>query len=120
MMAVLALLNGDSLAPALNFQWMAAMSYLAIFGSVLGFGAYFTLVGRIGASQAAYSTLLFPLVALSLSTFYEGYQWHNNAIIGLVMILEGYMVMFVRGPHAGKLRLGVNSESGHCARSLVL
>lgn len=105
MMAILALLNGDSLAPTFNLQWLGSMSYLAIFGSVLGFGAYFTLVGRIGASQAAYSTLLFPLVALTLSTIYEGYQWHDNAIVGLVMILMGNMVMFVRWPTPRKLRL---------------
>ena len=104
-MAVLAVLNGDSLAPAFNLQWLGAMSYLAIFGSVLGFGAYFTLVGRIGASQAAYSTLLFPLVALTLSTLFEGYQWHSNAIVGLIMILAGNMVMFVRWPAAKRLRL---------------
>lgn len=104
-MAALAVLNGDSLAPTLNLQWLGSMSYLAIFGSVLGFGAYFTLVGRIGASQAAYSTLLFPLVALTLSTLYEGYQWHSNAIVGLVMILAGNMVMFVRWPAAKRLRL---------------
>ncbi|KJV50490.1 membrane protein [Pantoea sp. BL1] len=104
-MAIIALLNGDSLAPALNLQWLGSMSYLAIFGSVLGFGAYFTLVGRIGASQAAYCTLLFPLVALTLSTIYEGYQWHSNAIVGLAMILMGNMVMFVRWPTARKLRL---------------
>jgi len=103
-MALLALLQGDSLAPALNLQWLGAMSYLAIFGSVLGFGAYFTLVGRIGASQAAYSTLLFPLVALTLSTLYEGYQWHSNAMIGLVMILVGNMVMFARWPAALRWR----------------
>jgi len=103
-MAALAFINGDSLAPALNMQWLGAMSYLAIFGSVVGFGAYFTLVGRIGASQAAYSTLLFPLVALTLSTLYEGYHWHSNAIVGLVMILAGNMVMFVRWPTMGRLR----------------
>ena len=104
-MAILALFNGDSLAPALNLQWVGAMSYLAIFGSVLGFGAYFTLVGRIGASQAAYSTLLFPLVALTLSTLYEGYQWHSNAIVGLMMILAGNMVMFARWPNALRMRI---------------
>ena len=104
-MALLALIKGDALAPALNLQWLGAMSYLALFGSVLGFGAYFTLVGRIGASQAAYSTLLFPLVALTLSTLYEGYQWHSNAIVGLVMILAGNLVMFVRWPVSRRLRL---------------
>ncbi len=52
--------------------------------------------GRIGASKAAYSTLLFPLVALSISTVYEGYVWHSSAVIGLALILLGNMVMFAK------------------------
>lgn len=97
-MGVLSLLMGESLRPVWNGQWLGSVVYLALLGSVVGFGAYFTLVGRIGASQAAYSTLLFPLVALSLSTLYEGYVWHTSALIGLAMILAGNMVMFVRLP----------------------
>ena len=93
-MGVLALVRGDSFIPEFTLRYLGSLFYLAIFGSVIAFGAYFTLVGRIGASQAAYSTLLFPLVALSLSTVYEGYVWHSNAIIGLIMILLGNLVMF--------------------------
>lgn len=104
-MAVMAWLNGDALQLPRNLQWLGAMSYLALFGSVIGFGAYFTLVGRIGASQAAYSTLLFPLVALTLSTIYEGYQWHANAVAGLTLILLGNLVMFMRWPVRRALRL---------------
>ena len=63
---------------------------------MIAFGAYFTLVGRIGAGKAAYSTLLFPLVALSFSTVYEGYVWHSNGIAGLLLILTGNLVMFAR------------------------
>ena len=61
--------------------------------------------GAHRCQPAAYSTLLFPLVALTLSTLYEGYQWHSNAIVGLVMILAGNMVMFVRWPAHRRLRL---------------
>lgn len=93
-MAAVALVRGDSFMPEITARYLGSLLYLAIFGSVIAFGAYFTLVGRIGAGQAAYSTLLFPLVALSLSTFYEGYVWHGNAVIGLAMILMGNMVMF--------------------------
>jgi len=98
MMALVSLLQGVSLQPTWNAQWTGAVSYLAIVGSVMGFGAYFTLVGRIGASRAAYTTVLFPLVALALSTRYEGYEWHASAIPGLVMILLGNVVMFARWP----------------------
>ncbi|EPH3358306.1 DMT family transporter [Citrobacter freundii] len=104
LIATIALMRGDSFTPQWTFSYLSALLYLAIFGSVIAFGAYFTLVGRIGPSKAAYSTLLFPLVALTLSTLYEGYVWQVNAIVGLVLILLGNLVMFAR-PEAlmGKL-----------------
>lgn len=95
-MGAIALIRGDNFAPEWTASYMGALLYLAIFGSVIAFGAYFTLVGRIGAGKAAYSTLLFPLVALSISTVYEGYVWHVNGIAGIVLILTGNMVMFTK------------------------
>ncbi|MDH6632709.1 UNVERIFIED_ORG: drug/metabolite transporter (DMT)-like permease [Lelliottia amnigena] len=95
-MGAIALVRGDSFVPEWTMSYIGALLYLAIFGSVIAFGAYFTLVGRIGAGKAAYSTLLFPLVALSISTMYEGYVWHMNAVAGLLLILTGNLVMFTR------------------------
>lgn len=95
-MGGLAALLGYRFMPEFSRHYLGSLFYLSLFGSVIGFGAYFALVGRIGASQAAYATLLFPLVALSVSTVYEGYQWHTNAIIGMVLILLGNAVMFYR------------------------
>ena len=95
-MGAIALVRGDDFTPQWTLSYMGALLYLAVFGSVIAFGAYFTLVGRIGAGKAAYSTLLFPLVALTISTFYEGYVWHSNAVAGLALILVGNLVMFAR------------------------
>ncbi|AUU90926.1 MULTISPECIES: DMT family transporter [Enterobacteriaceae] len=95
-MGAIALFRGDDFTPEWTFSYLGALVYLALFGSVIAFGAYFTLVGRIGASNAAYSTLLFPLVALSISTVYEGYVWHMNGVVGLLLILTGNLVMFSR------------------------
>ena len=95
-MGAIALVRGDNFTPQWKLSYMGALLYLAQFGSVIAFGAYFTLVGRIGAGKAAYSTLLFPLVALTISTFYEGYVWHSNAVTGLALILVGNLVMFAR------------------------
>ncbi|HAT2371776.1 TPA: DMT family transporter [Raoultella ornithinolytica] len=95
-MGAIALVRGDDFTPQWTLSYMGALLYLALFGSVIAFGAYFTLVGRIGAGKAAYSTLQFPLVALTISTFYEGYVWHSNAVIGLALILVGNLVMFAR------------------------
>ncbi len=96
LIATIALVRGDNFTPQWTFSYLGALLYLAVFGSVIAFGAYFTLVGRIGPSNAAYSTLLFPLVALSFSTVYEGYSWQMNAVAGLVLILVGNLVMFAR------------------------
>ncbi len=98
LIATIALVRGDNFTPQWTFSYLGALLYLAVFGSVIAFGAYFTLVGRIGPSNAAYSTLLFPLVALSFSTVYEGYSWQINAVAGLVLILVGNLVMFARPP----------------------
>jgi len=95
-MGFIALIRGDSFTPEWTVSYLGALVYLALFGSVVGFGVYFTLVGRIGASNAAYSTLLFPLVALTLSTLFEGYRWESNAVVGLALILVGNLVMFTR------------------------
>lgn len=103
-MGSIALIRSDAFTPEWTTSYLGALFYLAIFGSVIGFGAYFTLVGRIGPGKAAYSTLLFPLVALTLSTLYEGYIWNVNTVAGLTLILLGNMVMFSRPENGFKGR----------------
>ena len=98
LMALISWFKQDDFFPSMQFSAVSALLYLAIFGSVIGFTAYFYLVGRIGAAKAAYSTLLFPLVALVISTLWEGYQWHFNAVIGVILILCGNAIFFVKSP----------------------
>ena len=98
LMAVISFFQMDDFFPNISLSAISALLYLAIFGSVIGFTAYFYLVGRIGAGKAAYSTLLFPLVALIISTLWEGYQWQINAVIGVVLILCGNAIFFVQIP----------------------
>lgn len=87
-------LLGQSLTIPTDGHYLAAMVYLALFGSVIAFTAYLTLVGRIGASKASYATVLFPLVALTLSTFYEGFVWQTVSVVGVVISLLGNLVIF--------------------------
>ena len=63
--------------------------YLSVFGSVLAFGAYMKLVRQMGSDKSAYVVLVYPIVALILSTLFEGYQWHIEALIGVVVVLLG-------------------------------
>ena len=84
-----------------SFVYVAALFYLALFATVLAFGCYLTLLGRIGADRAAYATVLFPIVALALSTVFEGYHWTLPAALGLVMALLGNAIILTRGPSSG-------------------
>ena len=70
--------------------------WLAVFSSVVAFSAYLTLLGRIGASRAAYATAIFPPFALLISTVVEGYQWTGYALIGLPMVLLGIVLINLR------------------------
>ncbi|GGM18142.1 hypothetical protein GCM10009425_31350 [Pseudomonas asuensis] len=82
-----------------NARYIGSLVYLAIPGSVIGFTAYLTLVGRLGAERAAYCTVLFPVVALNISAWVEGYQWTLPALGGLVLVLLGNILVF-RKPKA--------------------
>lgn len=73
--------------------YVISLAYLSIVGSVVAFAAYFALLGRIKAEQAAYSTVLFPVVALTLSTFFEGYQWTVAAVVGVLATLTGNLLV---------------------------
>ncbi|WP_319414540.1 EamA family transporter [uncultured Cohaesibacter sp.] len=79
-----------------DMTYLAALLYLAIFGSIVAFTTYLILVARIGSAKAAYMTVLFPIIALAVSTMFEGYVWHWTSILGLLLALAGNIVMFAR------------------------
>lgn len=69
--------------------YLSSLGFLAVFASVIAFSCYLTLLGRIGADRASYSAVLFPIVALSLSTVFEDFHWTPLALIGTGLILAG-------------------------------
>lgn len=70
-------------------DWLAAMLYLAIFGSVVAFGLYFLILREIGASRAGYVAVAVPAFALLVSTFLENYHWNWLAAAGLFLVIAG-------------------------------
>jgi len=79
-----------------SLTYIGSLAYLSVFGSIIAFGCYLTLVGNIGADRAAYATLLFPIVALTISTIWEDYLWTPDAGVGIVLILLGNAIMVHR------------------------
>lgn len=84
----------------LRFSWtpsyVGGLLYLSLISSVVAFGAYLTLVGRIGVTRASYASVLFPIIALALSTVTEGYQWTLDASLGIILVLSGNVLVLYR------------------------
>jgi drug/metabolite transporter (DMT)-like permease len=97
-MTVVSLLLGRSFRPELSFPYLGSLVYLSVFGSILAFGTYLRLVGSIGVDKAAYVMLLTPIIALLLSTIFEGYRWPVSAFIGLICILLGNLLIMKKTP----------------------
>lgn len=96
--ALLALifLTGEPMVAPQGVSYWAALIYLALIGSVVGFTTYLMLVKRLGSAKAGYATVVFPVIALGISTFFEGFHWTPTAISGVCLTIIGNMVMFAR------------------------
>jgi drug/metabolite transporter (DMT)-like permease len=96
-----ALIRGVPFTFDLRPAYLISLFYLALFASVIGFGSYLTLLGRIGPDRAAYVSVVFPIVSLSLSTLFEGYHWTGAAFAGVALILIGNLIVLTRWPDGG-------------------
>ena len=84
-------LSGPPVLPSDGLYW-AGTVYLAIAGSVVTFPLYYGLIREIGAGRAAYHNVLVVIVAMLLSTLFEGYRWSALAIAGSALALVGLVV----------------------------
>lgn len=107
---LLALLQGE----ALNFDtrpgYIASLLYLAVFGSVIAFASYFTLIGRIGAGRAGYIAVAVPILALVLSGFFEGFVWRIWTVVGIACALAGNLIMLL---DASRLQRLISRKTVH-------
>lgn len=78
-------------APTFEFTMSYGLSlvYLAIFGSIIAFSAYLTLIGNIGADKAAYALVVVPVIAIVISMIFENYQLTLIPAIGIVLLIVG-------------------------------
>jgi drug/metabolite transporter (DMT)-like permease len=74
-LAALALALGRPFIFDWSMPFVLSLAYLVVFSTVIAFAAYLTLLGRIGAARAGYATVLFPVLALLLSSWFEAYHW---------------------------------------------
>ena len=81
-----------------SWRYMTSLAYLAVFGSIVAFGAYLTLMKRIGAHRAGYTMVAIPVVALLISTWLENLRWTTNLWVGVALCLLGNVLVLARRP----------------------
>ncbi|WP_426104130.1 DMT family transporter [Massilia sp. TSP1-1-2] len=74
MVALYALATGQHFTLPQAPRYWAALLYLSLFGSVIAFAAYFTLINRIGSQKAVYIGVVTPVISLLLSMQLEHYR----------------------------------------------
>ena len=72
-----------------SFSYVASLLFLALFGSVIAFGAYLTLLGRIGPDRAGYIGVAIPVVALLLSASFENLSLEPLQLVGVSLVILG-------------------------------
>ena len=98
--AAIALAQGARWTFDPHAPYVASLLYLAVFGSIFAFGAYLTLLKLVGAGPASYVGVSTPVIAMLLSTLFEGYRWTWPALLGVALAIVGN-VLALRTPRRG-------------------
>jgi len=90
---VIAKFRGAELVFDYSTSYIFSLLYLITFGSILGFYLYLSLLDRIGSARAGYIGVIMPIVALTISTIFEGLEWNQNLIFGLPILILGCVLI---------------------------
>ncbi|MBC8438844.1 MAG: DMT family transporter [Deltaproteobacteria bacterium] len=96
LLTLVAVFSGKEFSFVVSIPYISSLFYLSVFGSIIAFGSYLTLIGSIGADKASYTIMIVPVVALILSSFFEGYSWNFSAVLGMFLVVGGNFLALSR------------------------
>jgi drug/metabolite transporter (DMT)-like permease len=88
MVAVWVLLSGQSFALPTAPRYWGGLLYLSLFGSVIAFACYFTLIDRIGSHKAVYIGVVTPVISVLLSIRLEHFRPGPLEWLGMLLCLS--------------------------------
>lgn len=90
---LVALGSGEPMSFDPRTPYVVSLLYLAVVGTIVAFTVYLWLIAQVGVARAGYISVVMPLVALTISTIFEGFEWSAAALAGLAMIVTGNAMM---------------------------
>jgi drug/metabolite transporter (DMT)-like permease len=94
------LVRGVPFAVQTDLSFLLSLAYLAIFGSVVAFAMYLTLLETIGGGKAGYIGVMVPIVALTLSWLFEGFVWTPITFAGIALAMVGNVIVLLPAKQA--------------------
>jgi drug/metabolite transporter (DMT)-like permease len=91
------LASGKALEFLATPAYVASLLYLSVFGSIVAFAGYLTLLRNIGPARAGYIGVMVPVAALFISAAFEGFRFHALTWAGIALSLAGN-VLILRAP----------------------
>lgn len=83
------------LPESISFRFLFSISYLSVFGSVIGFVGYFYLLTHMSAASVSLVTLITPVLALFLGSAFAGESLTLNTAFGCGLIM-GALALYQR------------------------
>jgi drug/metabolite transporter (DMT)-like permease len=99
LVAVYAVSTGQRFMAPPTISYTLGLLYLSIFGSVIAFLAYFTLINRIGPQKAVYIGVITPVLSVLLSIKLEHYRPGPVEFFGMILCLAS-VAWALRAPAA--------------------
>ena len=91
-------------------SYIGSLVYLAVFGTVVAFATYYILLNDMGPEKASYAIVLFPLVAVALSSVFEDFEWSFNTFAGFALVLIGNAIILA--PDSKRARIEKKPVTG--------
>lgn len=95
------IVSGEALPTMVPPRAIAAIVYLGVIGSVLGFALYYYVLKHVDTTRVALITLITPVIALLLGHLLNGEALQTEALVGTAAILSG-LLLFEYGRQAGQ------------------
>ncbi|MCH2189503.1 MAG: DMT family transporter [Gammaproteobacteria bacterium] len=92
-LGLIILVNGTGFAFSFEPSYVGSLIYLATLGTVVAFATYYMLLNNIGPEKASYTIVLFPVVAVALSTIFEDFSWTSYTFVGFILVLVGNAII---------------------------
>ena len=86
------LLDGNIDTSQWQLRSIWATVYLGLFGSLIGFFAYFFVLQRLTASTVALITLVTPVIALTLGAILNNEEIHSQLVFGAILVILGLAI----------------------------